>query len=233
MDVSVRRRSTTQQSWSVARVAGAYPLFVRSTSSNNDDSRSPAHRTCRMRPYLSRPAPRWQGGRVGQRPVRLYNSCYDVDVSSSLAEVARRADDLVARGVPSWSVRCGKRCGRADPGADRCRDRAQPTRGFPPSPFPWHVTCGPSVAQARTRDQACGGRRRWQQRPCLRIIATGEDREGSDIDLLFTMGRPLSLMQLGALELSVSEIVDPRSTWCPTPCSVPSFGTCSHRGVPL
>lgn len=38
-------------------------------------------------------------------------------------------------------------------------------------------------------------------------VATGEDREGSDIDLLFTMGGPLSLMQLGALERAVSEIV--------------------------
>ena len=55
MDVSVRRRSTTQQSWSVARVAGAYPLFVRSTSSNTTTPARLRHRTCRMRQYLSRP----------------------------------------------------------------------------------------------------------------------------------------------------------------------------------
>lgn len=38
-------------------------------------------------------------------------------------------------------------------------------------------------------------------------VATGEDREDSDIDLLFTMGRPLSLMHLGALEQAVSRAV--------------------------
>lgn len=38
-------------------------------------------------------------------------------------------------------------------------------------------------------------------------VATGEDREDSDIDLLFTMGRPLSLMQLGVLERAVSRVV--------------------------
>ncbi len=38
-------------------------------------------------------------------------------------------------------------------------------------------------------------------------LATGQDREGSDIDLLFTMGAPLSLMELGALERSISELV--------------------------
>lgn len=38
-------------------------------------------------------------------------------------------------------------------------------------------------------------------------VASGEDREDSDVDLLFTMGRPLSLMRLGALEQEVSRAV--------------------------
>ena len=38
-------------------------------------------------------------------------------------------------------------------------------------------------------------------------VATGDDHEGSDIDLLFTMDRPLSLMQLAALERDVSQVV--------------------------
>ena len=38
-------------------------------------------------------------------------------------------------------------------------------------------------------------------------VATGQDHEGSDVDLLFTMARPLSLMQLGALERDVSQVV--------------------------
>jgi len=39
-------------------------------------------------------------------------------------------------------------------------------------------------------------------------VATGDDRDGSDIDLLFSMGRPLSLMQLGTLEQSISRLVE-------------------------
>ena len=38
-------------------------------------------------------------------------------------------------------------------------------------------------------------------------VARGEDHEGSDVDLLFVMGRPLSLMQLGRLEDEVSASV--------------------------
>lgn len=38
-------------------------------------------------------------------------------------------------------------------------------------------------------------------------VARGQDHDGSDVDLLFTMGRPLSLMQLGALEQQLSDLV--------------------------
>ncbi|MGB7818139.1 MAG: nucleotidyltransferase domain-containing protein [Ornithinibacter sp.] len=38
-------------------------------------------------------------------------------------------------------------------------------------------------------------------------VARGEDDEGSDVDLLFVMGRPLSLMELGRLEDEVSASV--------------------------
>ena len=38
-------------------------------------------------------------------------------------------------------------------------------------------------------------------------VATGQDHKSSDVDLLFTMARPLSLMQLGALERDVSRVV--------------------------
>ena len=38
-------------------------------------------------------------------------------------------------------------------------------------------------------------------------VARGEDDEGSDVDLLFVMGRPLSLMELGRLEDEVSTAV--------------------------
>ena len=38
-------------------------------------------------------------------------------------------------------------------------------------------------------------------------VATGQDRQGSDIDLLFTMNQPLSLLELGALERRIGELV--------------------------
>lgn len=38
-------------------------------------------------------------------------------------------------------------------------------------------------------------------------VARGEDHPDSDVDLLFTMGAPLSLMQLGRLERAVSDLV--------------------------
>lgn len=38
-------------------------------------------------------------------------------------------------------------------------------------------------------------------------VATGEDHDGSDVDLVFTMQTPISLMRLGALEQQVSDLV--------------------------
>jgi len=38
-------------------------------------------------------------------------------------------------------------------------------------------------------------------------VAAGADRPGSDVDLLFTAGRPMSLMQLGRLEQRVEKLL--------------------------
>ncbi len=38
-------------------------------------------------------------------------------------------------------------------------------------------------------------------------VATGAEHAGSDIDLLFDMGTPMGLMELGALERSFSELL--------------------------
>lgn len=38
-------------------------------------------------------------------------------------------------------------------------------------------------------------------------VATGSDQEGSDIDLLFSMARPLSLLELGSLERQIGDLV--------------------------
>ncbi len=39
-------------------------------------------------------------------------------------------------------------------------------------------------------------------------VAVGEDRRGSDVDLLFVMSKPLSLMQLGRLEQQVADLLN-------------------------
>lgn len=38
-------------------------------------------------------------------------------------------------------------------------------------------------------------------------VSTGQDHEGSDVDLIFTMDRPLSLMELGRLEQRLAEVI--------------------------
>lgn len=54
--------------------------------------------------------------------------------------------------------------------------------------------------EIRAAVRSAGGRR-------VRVfgsVARGDDRPGSDVDLLFEMRRPLSLLELGALEAEVS-----------------------------
>lgn len=140
--------------------------------------------------------------------MRLYNSCYDGDVSSSLAEVARRADDLVARGRAEL-VRAVRQAAAA--GQTQAQIAAAIGRSQPEVSRLLHFH-GTSPVARRLRKHAPEIKRVVADAGGSNVrvfgsVATGEDREGSDIDLLFTMGRPLSLMQLGALELSVSEIV--------------------------
>lgn len=38
-------------------------------------------------------------------------------------------------------------------------------------------------------------------------VATGQDRPDSDVDLLFTMSEPLSLMELGRLEQRLADVI--------------------------
>ncbi len=39
-------------------------------------------------------------------------------------------------------------------------------------------------------------------------VATGDDRPNSDVDLVFTMGRPLSLLELGRLEQRLTAVLE-------------------------
>ncbi len=54
-------------------------------------------------------------------------------------------------------------------------------------------------------------------------VATGTDTETSDIDLLFTAERPLSLMQLGALEHELSELIGDKVDLVPESSLRPAF----------
>lgn len=54
-------------------------------------------------------------------------------------------------------------------------------------------------------------------------VATGQDHDGSDVDLLFTMGTPLSLMQLGTLEQQLSQVLDTEVDLVPDSVLRPEF----------
>ncbi len=54
-------------------------------------------------------------------------------------------------------------------------------------------------------------------------VATGRDREDSDIDLLFTMGTPLSLMELGALEQRLADLLGAEVDLVPDSVLRPEF----------
>jgi predicted nucleotidyltransferase len=41
-------------------------------------------------------------------------------------------------------------------------------------------------------------------------VSTGQDSDGSDVDLVFAMGTPLSLMELAALEQRIGELIGAR-----------------------
>ncbi|MCL1897953.1 MAG: nucleotidyltransferase domain-containing protein [Micrococcales bacterium] len=56
-------------------------------------------------------------------------------------------------------------------------------------------------------------------------IATGQDNDDSDIDLLFTMGKPLSLMQLEGLQCQIAEMLGVKVDLVPDNALSPAFGS--------
>lgn len=127
---------------------------------------------------------------------------------SFLAEVARRSDASVAharaelvRAVRQAAVRgmtqaeIAREIGRSQPEVSRL--------------LRFHGTSPRALALRRHRAEvrrlvkAAGGRN-------VRVfgsVATGTDHDGSDVDLLFTMGGPLGLLALGRLEKQIAQIV--------------------------
>jgi predicted nucleotidyltransferase len=144
-----------------------------------------------------------------QRQIRAYSTCYTRVMSSGLAEAARHADALLAQGRAELvrAVREAAAAGKTQAQIAAEIGRSQPEvsrllRFHGTSPLGRRLR--KHAAEVRRLVAEAGGRN-------VRVfgsVATGEDRKGSDIDLLFTMGRPLSLMQLGALEHAVSQAVE-------------------------
>lgn len=139
---------------------------------------------------------------------RRHSNCYNWHMSSTLAEAARRADQLIAqgRGELVQAVRQASAAGMTQTQIAAEIGRSQPEvsrllRFHGTSPLSRRLR--QHAGEVKGLVGAAGGRD-------VRVfgsVATGQDHEGSDVDLLFTMARPLSLMQLGALERDVSQVV--------------------------
>lgn len=127
-------------------------------------------------------------------------------MDQDLAEVARRTDEATrrARAELVHAIRRAASEGMTQQQIARQVGRSQPEvsrllRFHGTSPLARRLRRNAD----RVRDivaEAGGGRVR-----VFGSVATGKDRPDSDVDLLFTMGRPMSLMELGRLERRLAE----------------------------
>ena len=109
------------------------------------------------------------------------------------AELVRAVRNAAARGMTQAQI--ARQVGRSQPEVSRL--------------LRFHGTSGLARNLRRNADQVrqlvaeAGGTR-------VRVfgsVAVGEDGADSDVDLLFVMGQPLSLMQLGRLEQRLSDLL--------------------------
>lgn len=129
-------------------------------------------------------------------------------MSQELAQVARRTDAAVAqaRSELVQAVRAAARGGMTQAQIAAEIGRSQPEvsrllRFHGTSERALHLRKHARAVKEIIR--AAGGKN-------VRVfgsVATGQDEAQSDIDLLFTMGRPLSLMQLGTLEAQLEALL--------------------------
>lgn len=109
------------------------------------------------------------------------------------ANLVRAVRNAAARGLTQ--VQIAEQIGRSQPEVSRL------LRFHGTSPLARNVRR--NARQIRALVTEAGGSR-------VRVfgsVATGDDHADSDVDLLFTMGRPLSLMQLGRLEQRLSNLL--------------------------
>ncbi len=129
-------------------------------------------------------------------------------MTEDLAEVARRAEEVTrhARADLVRSVRRAASEGMTQTQIAQQIGRSQPEvsrllRFHGTSPLARRLRR--NASRVRQVVAEAGGSR-------LRVfgsVATGQDRLDSDVDLLFTMGQPLSLMELGRLEQRLADAI--------------------------
>lgn len=130
-------------------------------------------------------------------------------MTTDLEDVARRVDDVTSR-ARSELVRAVRQA--AAEGLTQSEIARQIRRSQPEVSrlLRFHGTSPLARNLRRNADQIrrlvteAGGTR-------VRVfgsVAVGEDQPGSDVDLLFTMTKPLSLMQLGRLEQQIADLLD-------------------------
>lgn len=129
-------------------------------------------------------------------------------MESSLAEVARRTDQVsaAARAELVRSVRDASAAGMTQVEIARTIGRSQPEVS---RMLHFHGS-SPLGRQLRLHARAVRKAVKEAGGAQVRVfgsLATGKDHVGSDIDLVFCMDEPLSLMQLGRLERKIAAIV--------------------------
>lgn len=141
-----------------------------------------------------------------RREVRLYISCYIGPVS--LSEVARRTDEATARARAELvaAVRHAAASGMTQAQIAEQIGRSQPEVS---RLLRFH---GTSPLARRLRRHSADVRRIVSEYGGSRVrvfgsVAREDDRPDSDVDLVFTMGRPLSLLELGRLERELTDLL--------------------------
>lgn len=132
-------------------------------------------------------------------------------MTENLADVARRTDEATSRARSELvgAVRRAAAAGMTQAQIAQQIGRSQPEvsrllRFHGTSPLARRLRA--SASQVRQIVAEAGGSR-------VRVfgsVANGRDNPDSDIDLVFTMGKPLSLMEIGRLELRLADAVGAR-----------------------
>ena len=151
-------------------------------------------------------------GRIGGWRTRCarssYNSCYICPMETDLAEVARHTHEVTvqARAELVRAVRRAAAKGMTQTQIAQEIGRSQPEvsrllRFHGTSPLARNLRR--NAGQVRRLVAEAGGAR-------VRVfgsVALGTERPDSDVDLLFEMKEPLSLMQLGRLERRLGDLL--------------------------